>query len=128
MDSAPVTHSIERLHTALQGVLSSRDTLSLSGVDRSLMVNGARVDISGFEAVAESLLSLLDSVGLRSLTFFANIPVSELVAFADALRDPAACTEDPDYWDKLAKENALSSLAFNQSQYAVNVVRAVHRV
>ena len=123
MDSAPVTHSIERLHTALQGVLGSRDTLSLSGVDRSLMVNGARVDISGFEAVAESLLSLLDSVGLRSLTFFANIPVSELVAFADALRDPAACTEDPDYWDKLAKENALSSLAFNQSQYAVNVVR-----
>ena len=123
IDSEPVTRSIERLLNSLGTVLVSHDALSFSSVDGALLVNGARVDTSGYDAVAEGLISLMDSAALKSVTFFQDPPVEELVIFIDALRDPTACAAEPQYWEKLAKQRDISSLAFNQSQYALNVVQ-----
>ncbi len=120
LDSEQVSRSIEHLHTSLGTILATSRTLTLSGVDDSLLMNGAKVDTSGYEPVAASVLSLLDSVGLRSITFLANAPLNELFAFVDALREPPS---DAESWDELAADKGLTSIAFNQRQYAVSMVQ-----
>jgi diguanylate cyclase (GGDEF)-like protein len=114
MDSKPVTRSLEQLLEALNGVLNRHPVLTLARADRSLLVNGARVDTTGYAPLAASLVELLDSAGINSITFSANIPQTELHMFIDALRSPQAEGVDGYYWEDFAKEKGLSCLAFNQ--------------
>jgi hypothetical protein len=122
MDSKPVTRSLEQLHEALEGVLERHAVLTLARADRSLLVNGARVDTTGYAPLAASLVELLESVGILSITFSANLPKSELHTFIDALRNPPNEGVDGYYWEEFAKQKGLSCLTLNQRHYAAGVV------
>ncbi|UCC73699.1 MAG: diguanylate cyclase [Gemmatimonadota bacterium] len=125
MESRPVARSLEQLHEALQGVLSRRQVLTLARADRSLLVNGAKVDTAGYAPLASNLIELLDSAGITSITFSANIPQTELHTFIDALREPPASGADAYFWEDFAKEKRLAHLAFNQRHYAAGVVESL---
>jgi diguanylate cyclase (GGDEF)-like protein len=124
MDSNPVVSAIERLHASLQGVLTRHHVLTLAGVEQSLLVNGARIDTAGFEAVASAVVDHLRAVGLTSITFLANVPQTEVATFAGALRE-APAGADPAYWDGVQQDHSLSGIAFNQRQYAVGVIHGL---
>jgi diguanylate cyclase (GGDEF)-like protein len=124
LDSNPVVSAIDRLHAALQGVLARHQVLTLAGVDRSLLVNGARVDTAGFEAVASAAVDHLRAVGLTSVSFLANVSQNEVAAFAGALRE-APTGADPAYWDEAQQQHAINNIAFNQRQYAVGVIHGL---
>ncbi|UCC48160.1 MAG: HEAT repeat domain-containing protein, partial [Gemmatimonadota bacterium] len=125
LDSKPVSRSLEQLHAALQGVLRNHQSLSLAATDRSLLVNGAKLDVTGFAPLAASVVELMDSVGLTSITFARNIPPAELLSFVDALREPPASGNEADFWDLLARRQGFQHLAFNQRQYALGVVESL---
>jgi diguanylate cyclase (GGDEF)-like protein len=122
MDSRPVTRSLEQLLEALKGVLDRRPVLTLARADRSLLVNGARIDTTGYGPLAASLVELLDSVGINSITFSANISQGELYRFIDAVRNPPSDGVEGYFWEEFAKERGLKCLAFNQRHYAAGVV------
>jgi diguanylate cyclase (GGDEF)-like protein len=122
MDSKPVIRSLEQLHEALSGVLDRHPVLTLARADRSLLVNGARIDTTGYAPLAASLVELLESAGINSITFSANIPQSELFSFIDAMRSPPTEGADGYYWEDFTKERGLTCLAFNQRHYAAGVV------
>ncbi len=125
MDSKPVMRSLEQLHEALDSVLSKRPVLTLARADRSLLVNGARVDTTGFAPLVSSLLELMGSAGLSSISFSANLPQTELLSFVDALRNAPSSNVDAYYWDDLAKDRRFGFIAFNQRQYALGVVESL---
>ncbi len=125
LDSKPVSRSLEQLHTALQGVLKAHESLTLAATDKSLLVNGTKLDATGFAPLVASVVDFMDSVGLTSITFTRNIPQAELLSFVDALREPPASGTEADFWDSLARQRGLQHLAFNQRQYALGVVESL---
>jgi diguanylate cyclase (GGDEF)-like protein len=125
VDSKPVGRAIENLHITLQGVLTRRPALTLARLDEALLVNGAKVDTERYETIATGFLTFVESVGLESITFFAGIALADLETFIGALRDLPSTGTDSEFWDSFAVERGLSSLAFNQRQYALGVVQSL---
>ncbi len=125
LDSQPVARSLEALHTALEGVLSRRTTVTLAGAGKLLLVNGARVDTTGYAPLAGNVIEFMDYVGLNSITFSSGVSATELEGFVAALRKPPTAGTDRKFWDDIAREHGLSHIGFNQRQYAVGVVQTL---
>ena len=125
MNSKPVSRSLDQLHESLQGVFKRRGALTLARADESLLANGNKVDATGFAPLAANFLSLLDSVGLSSITFSVNVSRSELEKFVGALQEPPPPGEGESFWDEFAREKGLSQIAFNQRRYASGVVESL---
>ncbi len=125
LDAEPVTHAVEQLHTTVRHALRRRRSLTLAGVGQALLANGVRVDTTGYEAVAKSVVDLLDAVGLESITFRTDVPKPELAAFVAALRDLPPSGTDRRFWDGFARDQGLSGIALNQRRYAVTAVQGL---
>ena len=124
MDSNPVVSAVERLHGSLEPMWRRHTVLTLAGLDESLLMNGARVDTSAYDALAASVLKFMGSAGLSSITFFQNVPLTEIESFVGALRDlPSGA--DRAFWDEFAAQKAFSGISFNQRQYAAGVVQSL---
>jgi diguanylate cyclase (GGDEF)-like protein len=125
MDSKPVVRSAEQLHAALANVLARRPTLTLATAEQSLLVNGVRIDTTGFAPLANNVLEFMDTARLTSVTFSAGLPASELLVFIDALRRPPEAGQGTEYWDQVTRSKGLAHIAFNQRQYAAGVVQTL---
>ena len=124
VDAEPATVAMEQLHTAVRAVLRTRASLTLAGVGEELLVNGVRIDTTGYEPAARHVVKLLGAAGLESVTFLAGVPKAELTALLVALRDIPA-SPDHHFWDAFAKRLELSGLALNQRHYAATAVRGL---
>jgi diguanylate cyclase (GGDEF)-like protein len=105
MESNQVATATQRLHEALKAVLEGRQVLTLAGIDKSLLVNGARVDTSAYDVLAASVLELMHTVGISSITFLADLPEADVASLLGALHD--------------------APIAFNQRQYTIGVVQSL---
>ncbi len=124
LGSRQVSSSIDNLLEELSTILARRRVLTLANANGALIVNGARTSVTGFEALAENFVSFLSNSALTSLTFLEQVPREELSFFVGALKDLAPDLE-PSFWAKLAKENGLQSIAFNDRRYATSIVDSV---
>ncbi len=125
LDSQPVARSLEQLHSALEGVLTRRESLTLAGAGKLLLVNGARVDTTGYAPLAANVIEFMEYVGLGSITFTSGVSAKELQAFVAALRKPPSTGIDRKFWDDVARQNGLAHIGFNERQYAVGVVQTL---
>ncbi len=125
LDSQPVARSLEQLHSALEGVLTRREAVTLAGAGKLLLVNGSRIDATGYAPLAANVLEVMDYVGLNSITFTSGVSAAELQAFVGAVRKPSSTGIDRKFWDDFASEHGLAHIGFNQRQYAVGVVQTL---
>jgi diguanylate cyclase (GGDEF)-like protein len=124
LDSNPVVSAITRLHGALQPLFQRHDVVTLAGTERSLLINGARVDTAAFDTLATSVVDWMGTMGLGSLSFYTGVPHAEIESFVGALREVPAGA-DRGYWDEFAQQKVFAGIAFNQQQYAVGVVQSL---
>ena len=125
VDAQPVVQAMTALCTELDTCLSRHPALTLAHLGESLLINGAKVDTAGYQAVAEGFVAFSKSVSLDSLTFFAPVSLSEIETFIGALRDLPASGTERSHWDEFAMQHALRSIAFNQRQYTLGVVQSL---
>jgi diguanylate cyclase (GGDEF)-like protein len=125
LKSKPVSHSLDQLRQALLSVLDRHPSLTLAAAGEFLLINGARIDTSGYAPLAANVLELMRYVGLESITFTSGVPRAELEVFVGGLRKPPDATADRDYWDRFAVENGLDHIALNQRRYAIGVVQSL---
>ncbi|NIR43302.1 MAG: diguanylate cyclase [Gemmatimonadetes bacterium] len=125
LESNQVSRSVDQLYDALMNVLGHQPALTLARADRLLLVNGSRIDTTGFAPLAVAVVDLMESVGLSSLTFSAGLPKGELLSVVGALHDPPDTGYEADFWDSLVREKGLDYIAFNQRQYAAGVVQTM---
>jgi len=118
-ESTAIRYSIEQLYQALKAFLANRPALTLARVGESLLVNGQRIDTADFKTMADGFLRLLESVNLRSLSFLRDISVSELVAFISAAGQSTADGFDTFFWRRLAREQQLFAILFDQRLYGI---------
>ena len=74
----------------LQRFFTTQRVLAFSRAGDTLLVNGEKLDTSGaseFRGLADNFLTLLDEIGLESITFLETISVHQLETFISALGD-----------------------------------------
>jgi HEAT repeat protein len=121
VESEPVGRAVEQLHASVQDVLFRRPTLTLACAERALLVNGTRLDTSGFEAAAQNVVEMFGAAALESITWLTGVQTSEVAAFLGALRDlPSGVTAQ--FWDGLVRDKGITGLAFNHRKYSRGVV------
>jgi len=118
-ESQVITDSIEELLAVLQTLLEKRPALTLARVHEALLVNGQKVDTKDFEAIADGFLRLLEDIGLRSLSFLRHVSIPELRTFIAALREPPIEGFDSEVWHRLAREQGLTGILFDQRTYGL---------
>ena len=117
--SQVICRSIEDLRVALQTILDRRPALTLARVQEALLVNGQKVETQDFKAIADGFLNLLETIGLRSLSFLQHISSQELTTFITALRQPPTEKFDRRVWRRLAQDQGLSGILFDQRTYKI---------
>jgi diguanylate cyclase (GGDEF)-like protein len=125
LDSKPVEHSLDQLHSALGAILDRRQTLTLASAGQFLLVNGAKVDTTGYGPLANSVLDLMKHVALNSITFATGVTLVELRTLVGGLARPPSDSIDKSYWDEFAAESGLTNIGLNQRQYALGVVQSL---
>jgi HEAT repeat protein len=118
-ESQVITDSIEELRSVLQGLLEKRSALTLARVQEALLVNGRKVDTKDFKAIADGFRRLLEDMGLRSLSFLKHVSTQELRTFIAVLREPPDDGFDAEVWHRLAREQGLTGILFDQRTYGV---------
>lgn len=117
--SRTVTNAVGQLAEAVQAGVARRAVLTLSRVGTSLLVNGERIDVSEFRALAESFLQWLQSLGLNSLTFLEQVSGQELQKLVEALAQVPGEKVTGEYWKRVAREQGLSGILFDRRLYEV---------
>jgi diguanylate cyclase (GGDEF)-like protein len=121
MGSDQVVGSLKGVLGSLSGMLARRPVIALSRVESYLLVNGARIDVTRWQSVADGFIRLLRASGLVSLTFKAGLNRAELERFFEALRSSGGPRESG-WWERFGEERGLTGILFNRESYAVGEV------
>jgi len=121
LNSRNVSTSVDQLHEVLRAVLANRKALVLAQVRNCLVINGVRIDTKGLEPQVDGFLKFLDFHRLTSLTFLENLPLQELKTFVGAIGQGTPGALDTEFWPRLAKEQALNNILFDQVFYEARV-------
>jgi diguanylate cyclase (GGDEF)-like protein len=121
LNSKNVSASIDQLHEALHVLLTRRKTLVLAQVRGLLVVNGGKIDPRGIEPQVDGFLKFLDTHLLTSLTFLDAVTLQELKSFIGVLGQAPPGGSDTEFWPRVAKEERIKNLLFDQVFYETRV-------
>lgn len=118
-DGPVAVSAIGQVEKSLSAFFADQSVLAISRVDKTLLVNGVKVDTSGFEALAEGLLKFLSEVRLNSITFLKQVQTDDLTAFIAATREIPADDAGTEYWRGVAREKRIAGILFDEGVYGV---------
>jgi diguanylate cyclase (GGDEF)-like protein len=118
-ESSVMTDAVDQVTAALDGFLSRCPVLNMSAVDRSLLVNGFKIDTLSFEASAANFLNFLQSAGLSSITFTANISPEAVGSFLATVVEQPASELNANFWRDIEGKECVKGILFNRSLYTV---------
>jgi HEAT repeat protein len=128
LESKSVANTINKLLGTMQRFFTHQRVLAFSLTGDTLLVNGEKLDTSGtteFRGLTDNFKSLLDEVGLESLTFLETISIHQLEAFIGVLGDLPETGVNSDFWTNLAAEQGLSAILFDQQLYEIQVAHSM---
>jgi diguanylate cyclase (GGDEF)-like protein len=125
LDSKTLSISIDQFLETLRKILTKRPVLTLAQVGNALLVNGEKLDPSEMEGVVSAFLKFLDSITLRSLTFLDTITTGQTKIFFEALGQLPTHGMSSDFWTRLAQNQRLSTILFDQILYETRVAPAL---
>jgi diguanylate cyclase (GGDEF)-like protein len=112
--------AVSRLQTELRSYFTRQPVLTIGRVHKTLLVNGVKVDTTGFETMAGSFLKFLNVVRLGSITFIAQVTANELMNFVTAaIQSSTGEGSGPAFWDGIAAGGKIKGILFNRSLYGV---------
>jgi diguanylate cyclase (GGDEF)-like protein len=117
--------AVNRLHAKLRSYFPMQSALTISRVHKTLLVNGVKVDITGFETVAGSLLKFLNVVRLNSITFASRVTFDELMTFISASVQSSGTNDaGPGFWRDIAVRNRIAGILFDRQVYDISQAKA----
>jgi len=128
LKSKSVANTLNLLLRTLQQFFTLQRVLAFSQVGDTLLVNGEKLDtsdIAEFRGLTDIFMSLLDEIGLESLTFLETISIHQLETFIGVLGNLPETDVNPDFWKALAQEQGLSAIVFDQQLYEIQVAHSL---
>ncbi len=114
----PVTQkAVGQLMNELKTVFAIQPILTFSRVKNALLVNGAKLDPTGLEALCSGMLRLMAHTGIHSLTITCQISQSDLEIFFQACFQKSAEEQADAFWHEFNLTRKLPGLAINQRIY-----------
>lgn len=112
--------AVNRLQTELRSYFVQQPVLTIARVHKTLLVNGVKVDTTGFETMAGSFLKFLNVVRLGSITFVEQVTFDELMTFvAASIQSSAGEGTGPVFWREIAVGKKMTGILFNRRLYGV---------
>jgi len=93
--------------------------LNIARIETALLVNGVKLDTSGFEAMADSFIKLLSDARLNSVTFLSKVSLSDMVGFVSAASESSEDTMNGAFWQEIATEKQIKGILFDQRIYEI---------
>jgi len=119
-DNNPVaTEAINQMISELNQYYPIHPVLTLARVDRSLLVNGVKVDTTGFETLARGLKRFFADAKLNSITFLKQASFRDLLEFITASIQVPGSDSGITFWQNLVKEKKINGILLNQQIYSV---------
>lgn len=118
-ESSVMTDAIDQVVAAISGFLSKCPVLNMSAVDRSLLVNGFKVDTLSFETSAANFLDFLQAASLCSITFTESVSPQSVASFLATVVEQPASELNANFWRGLEKKDSFEGILFNRSLYTV---------
>ena len=103
---------------AIEAILAESARLHLTRVDRALLANGQRLDVSEYGHLARSFLDTLEQAELKGVCFETGLTETELAVFVEALSQAKPETIDHGFWSRFSEERRLDHLQLEQMRYA----------
>jgi diguanylate cyclase (GGDEF)-like protein len=107
-------HALE----AIAPILVGNRRIHLARVDRALLVNGQRLDVSEYGSLARSFLNSLEHAELKGICFENGLTETELGAFLEAFSQAKPETIDHSFWSRFCEEKSLAHVRLEQMRYA----------
>ncbi|MFW5902036.1 MAG: HEAT repeat domain-containing protein, partial [Thermodesulfobacteriota bacterium] len=119
-DGPVARDAVRQLHAALQSFFARHEAINLARVESSLLVNGVKVDASGFETLAGSLFKFFSESGIESLSFLSGTRPDELTRFLSTVcASPAGeAGEGPDR-TALPEASQIPHIRINEGLYGI---------
>jgi HEAT repeat protein len=99
--------------------LAKHEVLSFFGIERALIVNGQKIDVSEFKYFAESFLKFISRLELKGITFKRGLTEKELQVLLEAFGRVKADMIDQQFWQRFAGEQRLVHIDLSQVRYTV---------
>ena len=117
LNSKATENAVDSLMKALHLAFGKCSAITMARVGDHLFVNDNKADVSDFDLMAKAFLTLLKSVGLKSLCFLKDVSMEELRGFVGALGQLPQTGLDVRHWRRTAKEQGISNILFDQRVY-----------
>ena len=122
MKSKALEGAVNQVMASLNRVMAKRPALTLARVEKSLFVNGEKLNLPDFDAAARGFLQFLESIGLRSMTLLRGIPLDQMKTFITLLGDLPGTGLGPDYWNRMARDRNIKGILFDRRLYETRFV------
>ena len=123
LESKAVSSAIGQLLQRLNIVLEQQESLTISHADRTLLINGERVDVSAFNTFAATFGRFLDTLGLSSIAFVKGLSRKELEIFINALGDLPPEGVDAKFWKTFSQTHNLAGIVFDEHVYKIKIAQ-----
>ncbi len=120
-DSKCITISSGRLSKFIDEILEKNEYLSLVLTKQVLVVNGQKVDVSGFTFVYEAFVNFLRQAELKGIAFHRGLSRHELDVLLEALSHSKDQTTDQHFWKNFSAEHRLTHIDLKQMRYTLKV-------
>ena len=117
--SAPAERCIQEFRDALEPVLRRKPVIGLSRTEDSLLANGAVVNTSDYELLADTFLDLMDSLGLRSIAFLSGTRKAEIEGLFAAIREIPHTGPEDDFWERFMAQRHPGGIRVNHEYYSL---------
>ncbi|MFO7839635.1 MAG: diguanylate cyclase [Desulfosalsimonadaceae bacterium] len=123
--SSPVAKdAVENLYNALQRFFARHKALTIARVENTLLANGNRLDLTGFETLAGGVHNLFSDSGIESLTIMLEAGPEELSGFIAAACGAEEIQTDADFWEKELNNRSIQHILVNRGLYSIKDIAA----
>lgn len=119
VDGPVAKEAIQDVHAALSPFLEKYPDLTIARVENTLLVNGHKIDTSGFEALAGGLIKFMADADLNSLTILNSVAPDELARFIAIAGQCGQAEMDNTAWQEQAALHRLKNIRFNEGIYDI---------
>ncbi|MGD2125998.1 MAG: diguanylate cyclase [Desulfobacteraceae bacterium] len=110
----------QQVKEALDEILEKNELLTMFQIERSLVVNGQRADVSEFKIFADSFLKFLGRLELKGIAVQRGLTEDELNVLVDALGRTKKEMIEEGFWQRFIEEKKLTHVDLTQVRYTVS--------
>ncbi|MDA3896345.1 MAG: diguanylate cyclase [Desulfobacteraceae bacterium] len=115
--------AVEQVISELKIFFEKQPVLNIARIETSLLVNGVKLDTSGFEAMADSFIKFLADARLNSVTFLNKVTLNDMVGFIAVASESSGKELSEAFWQEIVSEKQINGILFDQRVYEISDAR-----